>query len=296
MVAHSNSHAHDGIDWAHWLDRLGTLDELNADTLRELARRLLGPRTRTVIDVGSGAGGMSAAFAEAMSDSGGTVVLVDAVPELVDAAAARVRAQAGQRVEVRTVQADAASDALLDQVPRADLVFASAVVHHLPDQQRGVDRLAALVDPGGRLALVEGGLEQRCLPWDVGIGEPGLQERLAAARGEWFRRMRADMDGAVRLPVGWNRALRDAGLTDVNSFSYLIDHPAPPTDGVREAVLQWLSGMRDMAGEWLSEADLHTVDQLLDQEGPHYVGGRDDVFLLAAHTVHTGTTAMEVIV
>lgn len=289
MVAHS--HAHDGIDWAHCLERLGTLDELNADTLRELALRLLGPRTRTVVDVGSGAGGMSAAFAEAMSDSGGTVILVDAVPELVDAAAERVRAAAGQRVEVRTVHADAASDALLDQVPRADLVFASFMVHHLPDQQRGVDRLAALVDPGGRLALVEGGLDQRCLPWDVGVGEPGLQERLSAARGEWFRRMRADMDGVVRLPVGWNRAMTDAGLTGVDSFSYLIDHPAPPTDRVREAVLQWLSGLREMAREWASDADLDAADQLLDPDSPHHVGGRDDVFVLAAHSVHVGTPA-----
>jgi SAM-dependent methyltransferase len=273
------------------VSRLGTLDELNADTLRELALRLLGPRTRTVVDVGSGAGGMSAAFAETMSDSGGTVILVDAVPELVGAAAERVRAAAGQRVEVRTVHADAASDALLDQVPRADLVFASFMVHHLPDQQRGVDRLAALVDPGGRLALVEGGLDQRCLPWDVGVGEPGLQERLSAARGEWFRRMRADMEGVVRLPVGWNRAMTDAGLTDVKSFSYLIDHPAPPTDRVREAVLQWLSGLREMAREWASDADLDAADQLLDPDSPHYVGCRDDVFVLAAHSVHVGTPA-----
>lgn len=285
MAAHS--HSHDGIDWTDWLQRLHAVDKLNVDMQRELARRLLGPRTRVVLDVGSGAGGMSAAFAEAMPE--GTVVLVDTGPELLDAAVARVRPAAGQRVEVRTVQADAAGDALLDLVPRADLVFASGVVHHLPDQQRGVERLVALVNPGGRLVLVEGGLEQRCLPWDVGVGEPGLQERLSAARNEWFGRMRAGMDGAVRLPVGWNRALADAGLTDVGSFSYLVDHPAPPSDQVREAVLRWLSLMREMVGEWLSEADRQAVDQLLDPAGPHHVGGRDDVFLLTANTVYLGT-------
>ncbi len=285
----THSHTHDAIDWAHGLGRLRAIDELTFESLRALAIRLLGPHTRTVIDVGSGAGGMSAAFAEAMPQ--GTVVLVDAVPELLDAAAQHVRAAAEQRVEVRTVQADAADDALPDLVSRADLVFASAVVHHLPDQQRGVEQLAALINPGGRLALVEGGLEQRCLPWDVGVGEPGLQERLSAARGEWFRRMRADMDGAVRLPVGWNRAMADAGLTDVESFSYLVDHPAPPTDRVRDAVLRWLSWLREIAGDWASEADLDTVDRLLDPDGPHYVGARDDVFLLTAHTVHVGTSA-----
>ncbi|MGI9062332.1 MAG: class I SAM-dependent methyltransferase [Pseudonocardiaceae bacterium] len=284
MVAHT----HDGIDWTTWLHRLREADAVVEGARRALARRLVGPQTRVVLDVGSGAGGMGVAFAEALSGSGGTVVLVDAVPELLDAAAAQVSTAAGPRVEVRAVRADAGSDELLSTLPRADLVFASFVVHHLPDQQAGLDRLAALLTPGGRLAIVESGLEQRCLPWDIGVGEPGLQGRFTAAHGEWFRGLRAGMDGAVRLPVGWGHALRDAGLTEVSSFSYLIDEPEP-TDQVRAAAIRWLSGMLEMAAAWIDEADRHTVDQLLDPAGPHYVGGRDDVFLLAAHTVHVGT-------
>ncbi|MDQ3152256.1 MAG: methyltransferase domain-containing protein [Actinomycetota bacterium] len=284
MVAHT----HDGIDWTTWLHRLREADAVVEGARRALARRLVGPQTRVVLDVGSGAGGMGVAFAEALSGSGGTVVLVDAVPELLDAATAQVSAAAGPRVEVRAVRADAGSDELLSTLPRADLVFASFVVHHLPDQQAGLDRLAALLTPGGRLAIVESGLEQRCLPWDIGVGEPGLQGRLTAAHGEWFRGLRAGMEGAVRLPVGWGHALRDAGLTEVSSFSYLIDEPEP-TEQVRAAAIRWLSGMLEMAAAWIDEADRHTVDQLLDPAGPHYVGGRDDVFLLAAHTVHVGT-------
>ncbi|HYZ09054.1 MAG TPA: class I SAM-dependent methyltransferase [Pseudonocardiaceae bacterium] len=210
-------HTHDGIDWTTWLHRLREADAVAAGARRALARRLVGPQTRMVVDVGSGAGGMGVAFVDALSGSGGTVVLVDSVPELLDAAAAQVTAAAGPLVEMQAVRADAASDELLNTVPRADLVFASFVVHHLPDQQRGLDRLAALVSPGGRLAIVESGLEQRFLPWDVGVGEPGLQGRLTAAHGKWFC-ARAGMEGAVRLPVGWGRALRDAGLTEVSSF------------------------------------------------------------------------------
>ncbi len=281
-------HTHDGIDWPTWLHRLREADAVAAGARRALARRLVGPRTRVVVDVGSGAGGMGVAFAEEMADSGGTVVLVDPVPELLDAAVAQVSEAAGRRVEVQAVRADAGSDELLNTVPRADLVIASFVVHHLPDQQRGLARLAALVSPGGRLAIVESGLEQRCVPWDVGVGEPGLQGRLTAAHGMWFRGMRAGMDGAVRLPVGWGHALRDAGLTEVSSFSYLIDEPEP-TDQVHAAVVRWLSGLREVAADWIDEADRHAVDQLLDPAGPHYVGLRDDVFLLAVHTVHIGT-------
>ena len=179
-------HTHDGIDWTTWLHRLREADAVVAGARRALARRLVGPQTRMVVDVGSGAGGMGVAFVDALSGSGDTVVLVDSVPELLDAAAAQVTAAAGPLVEMQAVRADAASDELLNTVPRADLVFASFVVHHLPDQQRGLDRLAALVSPGGRLAIVESGLEQRFLPWDVGVGEPGLQGRLTAAHGKWF--------------------------------------------------------------------------------------------------------------
>jgi SAM-dependent methyltransferase len=197
---------------------------------------------------------------------GGTLVLVDAVPELLAAAAEVARAAAGVAgvVDVRTVRADLAGagqpasssgarmqghhssvsarsdrepvsgphddlvaesntsgsarlgdDSVvadgLDGLPAADLVWASHVAHHLPDQRRMVAALATWLAPGGCLALAEGGLSMRCLPWDVGIGEPGLQDRLIAAHGVWFHGMRTGIPGSVRLPVGWNLVLAEAG-------------------------------------------------------------------------------------
>lgn len=277
------------MDWAAAVARLRANDDLLREEWGELARRLVQPQTRTVLDVGSGAGGMSAAFAEAIAGTGGTVVLIDSAPELLDAAKARVRAAGAAQVEVRVVSADADSDELLDLVPQADLVFASLVMHHLPDQQRGLNRLAKLLNPGGRLAVVEIGLDERSLPWDLGVGEPGLEGRLTAARSEWFGEMRADMDGSVRLPVGWNLALANAGLVDVRAFSYLVDKPAPPTDEVREAVLQRLSSLREQVEPRLSKTDLHTLDLLFDPRSEHYLGHRDDVFVLAAATIYLGT-------
>ncbi|MGH3907940.1 MAG: class I SAM-dependent methyltransferase [Pseudonocardiaceae bacterium] len=282
-------HTHDGMDWAAAVARLRANDDLLREEWSELARRLMRPQTRVVLDVGSGAGGMSAAFAEALAGTGGTVVLIDSAPELLAAAEARVRAVAAAQVEVRVVQADAGSDELLALAPQADLVFASNVMHHLPDQQQGLNRLAKLLTPGGRLAVVEIGLDERNLPWDLGVGEPGLEDRLTAARGEWFGEMRAGIDGSVRLPVGWNLALAAAGLVDVRAFSYLVDKSPPPTDEVREVVLQRLSWLRDLTAPRLSESDLHTLDLLLDPSSEHYLGRRDDVFVLAAATVYLGT-------
>jgi SAM-dependent methyltransferase len=269
-------------------------------------------------------------------------VLVDAVPELLTAAAEAARTAPGAAgvVDVRTVRADLAavgqlaspssasarsrdigahahrhagasadrladpaasgpfrlrastrgeSDAdLPDGVPAADLVWASNVVHHLPDQRRMVTALASWLAPGGCLALAEGGLSMKCLPWDIGIGEPGLQDRLIAAHGMWFHGMRTGISGSVRLPIGWNLVLAEAGLTGVTAFSYLIDVPAPLGDTGRAAVVSWLGWLARVTSGLLSADDVAVLDRLLDPDDAAYVGGRDDVFLLKASTVHLG--------
>jgi SAM-dependent methyltransferase len=294
-AAGAHTHTHDGFDWAARLTGLRRADAIDAGALRTVAGRLTATvgRGATVVDVGSGAGGMSAHLGLALrARGGGTLVLVDAVPELLEAAAEHVHqavdGSAGPAVEVRTVLADAAGDRLPEQVPAADLVWASHVVHHLRDQQDGVNRLTRLLTPGGTLALAEGGLGTQCLPWDLGIGEPGLTNRVVAARNQWFTRLRADIPGSVRLPVGWTRALADAGLTEVTSFSYLVDHPAPLSEEVREAVVEWLEFMSHAAGDWLSDDDNHALARLLDPTDPAFAGARDDVFYLASYSVHLG--------
>lgn len=289
-------HSHDNIDWDAHLHRLREADELTAPETAELVAALLRPDDRTVLEIGSGAGGTAAAFAAALADSGGDVIVVDTAPELLAAAAATAGTVA-DGVAVHPVRADAASDELVDAVVRAgapaqaDLVFAAFVVHHLPDQLAGLRRLAELVRPGGRLAIVEFGLQTKVLPDDVGPGGPGLEGRLIAAREQWFRQMRGEMTGSARLPVGWGRALAEAGLTDMRSWSYLVDRPAPLDEIGRSAVLRRLNLLRRHAEEFLDRADLEALDQLLDESGEHYAGNRDDLFYLTANTVHVGTKA-----
>ncbi|MGQ0841443.1 methyltransferase [Actinokineospora sp.] len=285
------AHTHDGIDWTTRLAPMRRADEIEAEVNSWVADRLVDllPPGATVVDVGSGSGGMAAALTAALAArGGGRIVLVDAVPELQAAAAERCAAVTGNKVEVLAVLADAADEALAEQVPTADLVWASAVVHHLPDERRGVAGLIRLLRAGGWFALAEGGLNTKCLPWDLGVGEPGLQERLIAAGREWFADMRAGMDGVVRMPVGWNRALAEAGLVDVSAFSYLVDLPAPASETVRLSVADWLGWMSNVDGDRLSESDRAAVARLLDPNGPDWVVARDDVFVLSAATVHLG--------
>jgi SAM-dependent methyltransferase len=293
----AHSHTHDNIDWTTRLASLRRADDIDADNDRLVADRLVDllgdKREPVIVDIGSGGGGMSAAFTNALAArGGGRVVLSDAVGELLDAATARVReVAAGTPVSVDAVQADASSEQLANLLPPADLVWASRVVHHLPDQQRAINELARLLAPHGWLALGEGGLATRCLPWDLGIGEPGLGNRLTAARDNWFVGMRADMAGVQSLPIGWNKALEAAGLTRVFSFSYVIDHPAPASESVRQSVVDWLVWMSGVGEDQLSDTDRQTVARLIDPADEAYVGSRDDIFILGASTVYLGQKA-----
>lgn len=286
-------HTHDDIDWAAKLESLRRFDSVDNQALRTVADRLgvVVPSGGTVVDLGSGAGGMSAEFARVLSAAGGgRLVLVDAVPELLEAAsgAAYSAIEGPGEVSIDTVLADVDSSRLGESVPDADLLWASGVLHHLPDQQAALDRFAGLVRVGGLLAIVEDGLETRCLPWDIGIGEPGLEQRIAAARGVWFRDLRRGIDDSVRMPYGWARGLGAAGLTSVGSFSYLVDHPAPPTSMIRDYVVERCNSAAAMLAEYLSDEDRGTLRRLLDEQDSEYVGAREDIYLLTARTVHYG--------
>lgn len=288
------AHTHDGIDWTYRLTALRRADETTAEGDRRVAERLVelvapGDVPPVVVDIGSGAGGMGAAFASVLANrGGGRVVLADAVDALLSAATEYVTPAAGDKVRVEAVPVDAADDGLASVLPEADLVWASRVVHHLPDQQQAINRLTTVLAPGGWLALSEGGLRTQCLPWDIGIGNPGLGDRLLGARDAWFVRMREGIPGSVRLPIGWTRALDEAGLTDTWSFSYVTDLPAPASELVRLSIVDWLGWMSTLGEDNLDESDRRTVGRLLDPNDEAFVATRDDVFILSATTVHLG--------
>jgi len=286
---HGHGHTHDHIDWADRIPDLRQADELNVAAYREISGRLTRDLSEgaVVVDVGAGAGGMSAALAGALETrGGGRLVLVDAVPELLTVAA---EAASGEgHVKVDTVQADVATEQLSSLVPPAQLVWAAMMLHHLPDQQAGVTSFVAALAPGGTLAIVEGGLETECLPWDLGIGEPGFERRLLAARDAWFIEMRASIEGAAAMPYGWTTALTRAGLTDVGSFSVVVDHPAPPTEAVRAYVLARVAQLVGTVDERLSQEDRATARRILDPNDEQYLGHRDDLFMLGVRTVHFG--------
>ncbi len=113
--------------------------------------------------------------------------------------------------------------------------------------------------------------------------------------------MRAEIPGAVRLPVGWNRVLADVGLTGVTAFSYLVDLPAPLGPAGRAAVTEWLTWMSGALADDPAEptdaadpadaaepTDAAVMARLIDPTDQAYIAARDDVFILKTNTVHVG--------
>jgi len=288
----------DGVHWHAEPDRLVTAATDDAVFYATVAGTLIRPADRLAVDVGCGGGGMALAMARRLAP-GGRVVAMDPHREILDAASAHVRESLGEpeygpRVDFVTGALEDGPRGLRDAVGGdPDLIWASAVIHHVGDQQSAVDTLASLLATGGRLAIQESGLSRRHLPWDVGVGVPGLEARLEAAAGHWYTAMRGRIDTHKPLPYGWTTAMHRAGLVTVTQRTYLIELPAPLSTIARRRALSWLTGRVDQAASAaaLSDADLAAWERLLNPDDPEWLGHREDVHLLEARTVHIGMRA-----
>ncbi|MFF1875481.1 class I SAM-dependent methyltransferase [Kitasatospora herbaricolor] len=291
---HGHAHGSTDIDWEVMATHLENNGEIQLPALRRAAahlKDLLGPEheVRRVLDVGSGPGVMTCLLAETFEAA--EAVAVDGAPGLLDRALARAeRLGLAGRVSVRRAELPeglAATEA--DGGPgTADLVWSSRAVHHLGDQQGALDALAALLRPGGLLAVAEGGLPMRFLPRDIGAGRPGLQARLDAVQEDWFEAMRAELPGSTGVVEDWAAMLGRAGLVGTRSFTTLLDLPAPLGGPARAFLHAHLTRLREAMGASLDEEDRGTVDLLLDPSAPEGILRRPDAFLLAATTVFTG--------
>ena len=230
---------------------------------------------------------MAAALLDAVGEPG-TVIIADGSSELLAIAEQRA-GRPGHHLVARHVDLQQQPlGSALDHRP-IDLVHASAVVHHLDDERAAIADLASVVRVGGQVAVAEGGLGNRFLPDDCGIGEPGLEQRLAAAREAWFWSEVRPAAQTIRTGWGWNVLLADAGLTDVRTRSFLLDLPPPLSEPVRRVVRGVFERELARAGDRIGNDDQATLTRLLDDEDPHGILLRPDVFVLGARTVHVGT-------
>ncbi|MFF2328493.1 MULTISPECIES: class I SAM-dependent methyltransferase [unclassified Streptomyces] len=280
-------HAHDTteFDW----DVMGPMLEQNAELSRpqyeEAARWIAGlptaPEVRRILDIGSGPGVIACLLAEVFPEA--EVVAVDGTPALLERTRARAR-RLGLGERVRIQQAEIPGG--LAELGEADLIWVGNALHHMGDQRAALAGLAALLRPGGTLALLEGGLPPRQLPRDIGMGRPGLEARIDAITADWFDEMRTSLPGAKRETEDWSALFAAVGLEPQGTRSFLLDLPAPLDEPARDHVIAEFARRREMFVDSLSAEDIAVLDRLLDPEDPAGLRNRPDVFLLTARTVH----------
>ncbi|MEU2116201.1 class I SAM-dependent methyltransferase [Streptomyces sp. NPDC016459] len=284
----AQGHRHDGghPDWNEIAPLLERQAEIASPAYADAAAWLgtLAPAqgVRRILDVGSGPGVVTAVLADAFPAA--EAVAVDGTPELLARALARAEAR-GLGARVSTIHAELPDG--IAGLGQADLIWAGNSLHHIGDQRAALVEFAGLLNPGGLMVLVEGGLPTRHLPRHIGIGRPGLEERLDAAHADGFSEMRAELPGAEDEPEDWRALLAAAGLTPAGTRTFLTDVPAPVSPVVRELALAHYTRLRDGFGARLDADDRTTLDRLLDPSDELSLHHRPDLFHLTARTVHT---------
>jgi len=283
--AHHGHHGHE--EHGFNAESLRNNDLLYADVYAQVIDWLAPPPGAAVLEAGSGAGGFTRLLADAVAHGGGSVTALDESDEMLAATRAWID-QGAHGGSVSYQQGDIAS--LPFDGPQFDLVWSSRTIHHLPDQLSAVKELARVVRPGGKLALREGSIRTRFLPDDIGLGEPGLEDRIDVAFHRWFTANVRGGEGAVRYPFGWTQMLRDAGMETAFARTFLLEAEAPFDDTqiayMGRHLKRWVDN--DDRKAMLAPGDADVVAALTDASSEHFVFKRPDLHLQEMVTVYVG--------
>ncbi|WP_432103630.1 class I SAM-dependent methyltransferase [Streptomyces sp. bgisy091] len=275
---HTHGHEHHGHD--HHADDAVRDDELAemldldaalfAPYIESVTTRIAhlaggGGDVRHVVDLGSGTGTGTFALLERFPRA--TVTPVDSSPTMLARLVEAARAK-GLGDRVRPLEADAGAG--LAGVEDADLVWASASLHHVDDPAAALAGARAALRPGGLLAVAELDGLPRFLPDAGEEGGPGLEARcreaMDALHGEQVPHLGAD----------WGQRLTEAGFTVEHEQTERLELRAPLPEGVGRYARIVFSRIRGALEGRTAPADLAGLDALLDG-GPQDVRHRDDL-------------------
>lgn len=253
------------------------LQLFNSFAESELRQAIAGLELRPgmrVLDAGCGTG-EALAWLRSEVEPNGTVVGVDL------SAAHVAAARRGCSPTIRVLQAD------LLEMPLAagsfDAIWCVNVINHLRDPLLGVQRLATLLVPDGRLAVGQSSfLPDMYFAWDSRL------ERLTNEAVRAYYRDRYCLDerdlAGTRSLVG---LLRRAGLQRVRARTYIIERTAPLDAAAENYLLEGI--FKGTWGErlrpYLSTEDYAELSRLCDPKDSQFALRRPDFHLLRNFSV-----------
>jgi SAM-dependent methyltransferase len=194
------------------------------------------------LEVGFGAGGVALWLAEQVGSTG-RVAAVDLDPRFLDG-----HGRANLDVRKHDIVADPLEEAAFD------LAHARAVLEHIPDRQRALERMISAVRPGGWLVLEGidfGGLKAAALAHYADPPEHApLFERVYRAMAAVLAAARGDANFGSRL-IG---ALKDAGLAGIAAEAH-----TPVVAGGTES---WVPGSVERLAEHMISTGLVTASDI----------------------------------
>ena len=239
-----------------------------------------------VLDAGCGAGGVTSLIASGVGEIG----RVTAFDVDDDVLAVAQDALSGTKYKSRVVFRKADVSCLPFPDNYFDLAWCSRMIHHIEDQVGVVKEIHRVLKPGGKLFLREGGLRPRFLPTDIGLGSPGLEDRLNAQSNEWFSGHIRPSHDSVAYHFGWTQMLKDCGFTDISARSFLLEFLSPfdknQVDFVTQQLAIWLED--EDREHMLSVDDKNTLQMILNPGSSHYAFNRPDLHYREAITVYYG--------
>jgi SAM-dependent methyltransferase len=203
----------------------------------------------------------------------------------VDLSAAHVAAaRRGRSPAIQVLQAD------LLELPLAvgsfDVIWCVNVINHLHDPRLGVQRLATLLVPDGRLALGQSSfLPDMYFAWD---------SRLERLTNEAVRAFYRDRYGLGERDLAGTRSLvgllRRAGLQRVRARTYMIERTAPLDAAADNYLLEgiFLGTWGERLRPYLSSEDYAELSRLCDPKDPQFALRRPDFHFLQSFSVVVG--------
>ena len=237
------------------------------------------PVMQRIFDVGSGPGVAACALAGAYPEA--TVTAIDSSTAMLARAAARAaRLGLTDRVDTHLAELPGGLDDL-DDLGKADLIWASMSLHHIGDEVGALRVLRDLLSPSGLIVIAEVADPTRVLPDEFDIARPGLADRLDAVGAAWFADMRSGLSDSVESG-DLSSMLVAAGFEVLDERIVRLRVDSPLSDDARRVASGELRRMRAQFGERLDADDRHALDILCDPNDESGAVHRGDLFLSAS--------------